>query len=88
MTCYFKRVTAEEIEVAIAGLDRCSFHDHRDGCRTVNVGCSCCDKEFSEELEAAKNNVRNRRPFLCLSCDPAADKYAFTGVTVEFGWRF
>jgi hypothetical protein len=86
MTIHFKRATDEEIAIAVDGLDRCSFFGERDQCRTVEVGCSCCDKMFVEELGAAKQKLRQRRPFLCLACDQEASGLAFTGVTIKIGW--
>lgn len=86
MTCYFERVTEGHIVVAIAGLERCSFYDERDDCRTVVVGCSCCGAPFSEELEAAKEKVNEREPFLCLECDPSATVPAFERITMQPGW--
>lgn len=86
MTTHFKRQTDEEILTALAGLDRCSFFDERDQCRTVKLGCSCCDETFTEELRAARGKVLERRPLLCLSCDPKANETAFWGLTVRLGW--
>lgn len=86
MTCYFERQTEDQIGEAIAGLERCSFFDERDQCRTVVLGCSCCDMPFFEELEAAKKKVSERCPLLCLACDPDASKPGFAGVTVQLGW--
>ncbi len=86
MTSHFKRKTDEEIQVVLAALDRCSFFDERDQCRTVEVGCCWCDKMFAEELEAAKVKVRERSQFLCLACDPGSRGAALWGLTVRLRW--
>ncbi len=86
MTIHFKRATDGEIQVAVDGLDRCSFFDERDQCRAVEVGCSCCDKMFVEELGAAKVKLRERRPLLCLACDQEALRVALSGITIHIGW--
>ena len=84
-TCYFERQTDEQIAVAVAGLEKCSFVDERDGCRTVALGCSCCDDTFLELLEVAKKKVVGRRPLLCIECDPRAVEPAFSSLTDKFG---
>ena len=86
MTCYFEPVTESKIGVVIAGLERCSFHDDRDGCRVVMLGCTRCSRPFSEELGVAKEKVRDNLPLLCLDCDPEAEVQAFRGLTIKLGW--
>lgn len=88
MTIHFKRATEEEIQIAVDGLDRCSFFAERDNLMAVEVGCSCCDKMFVEELGAAKVRLRGRRPFLCLACDQEALRVALSGVTIHIGWSW
>ncbi len=86
MTSYSSGMTYYQIGVAIAGLNRCSFFDHRDGLRVVEVGCPACGAKFTEELEAAKLKVKSGESVVCLSCDEEAKKPAFTGLTVQIGW--
>ncbi len=86
MTHYFDDLTQEQIGTLLDALDREAFKSRRDGCSVVLVKCSKCDRSFEEELEAAKGVVGSRLDFLCLGCDPASRKYAFTGLTVQLGW--
>ena len=80
-------MTYHQVDVCIAGLDRCSFFDHRDKLRVVEVGCTKCGITFSEELEAAKLKVTNGEMLVCIGCDENADRPAFRGITVQIGWE-
>lgn len=87
MACSDSGVAGRQLDIMLAGLERCSFYDFREGCRIVEVGCKRCGRIFDEELEAAKDKVSRGRDLLCLSCDPDALNSAVSAVVVRVGWK-
>ncbi len=78
---YSRRRIYSRSEVAIAGLERCSYYDHNDRTRVVEVGCRKCGVPFLEELEAAKQKVTGGLSMLCLSCDDDAGVVSCVRIT-------
>lgn len=87
MTSYSSCLTDEQIGLLLAAVENASYVSRRDGCRVVLLRCIKCGRSFEEELGAARRGIEDNVDPLCLDCDPASGACAFTGVTVQFGWR-
>lgn len=83
MKRYSSPCDAVFVRVMLASMDRCSFLDHRDGCRVVEMGCERCECMFKEELEAAKSKISGGDCLLCIRCDPAASAPSVSGVIIR-----
>lgn len=80
MTAYSNCLTDGQVDLLVDAIDRSEFRSKRDGCRVALVRCMKCARSFEEELEAAKDKIRGRQDFLCLSCDGDASQSSLVRV--------